>query len=382
MSAFGLAMKELRTEADLSVREAAARVPMSATHWWRLEQDQRHASAEIAASIDKAFDQGGRLYALREQPQARPVVAPPPLMPPAAAAGEPLGADDVDRMNATVRQLIDLDQQFGADEIYQLGLRAFRAAQARLSAGLVDPTQATEARRAAAELAEVCGWLAYDADQQDLARAMFNESQLDAELIGDWHMETFVRDLRAMQALHVGRPEEALLMARRAIDHPQVKGRMEAIFQLRRGRALAALGSEAEALDALDCSFTALADGMSSTDSPWTWWIHEAEVRLHRSLALSALGRHAQACEESLRSMELLPKSQVRDWAVYQAYRIGVLTAAGAWGDAVAELARLQARWPDVRSTRTANLVMAAATRRGVPADVSDAARQCLAAAR
>lgn len=381
MSAFGMAMKDLRLHAKLSQRAAAALVPMSPSYWRRLEDGEAaNPSPVLAARIDSTFGQGGTLFALLNAPEK--ASAGLSLIAPAAPAGEPLTSDDVDGMYATVRQLIGLDQQYGADELYAVGLRAFRSNQSRLDAGLIEPALATDARRATAELAEVCGWLAYDADEQQLARAMFNESQLAAELVGDWDMETFVRDLRAMQALHVGRPEEALLMAQRAIDHPLVKGRMEAIFQLRRGRALAELGAEAEALGALDRSFTALAEGMSSKDSPWTWWIHEAEVRLHRSLALSALGRHAQACEESQRSMELLPKSQVRDWSVYQAYRISVLAGAGAWTDAIAALGALQRRWPDVRSTRTANLVMAAAARPGTPAAVAEAAQQCLAAAR
>lgn len=375
-----MAMRDIRTKAGISQREAARRAFISASYWRRLENgESADPSTEVATAIDRAFDQGGRLFALlNTTASAAPAVT---LLTSGAPAGEPLGTADVERMYATVRELIDLDQQFGANDLYGVGLRAFRLAQARLNAGLVQPAQATDARRAAAELAEVCGWLCYDADRQELARSAFNEAQLAAELVGDWDLETFIRDLRAMQALHVGRPEEALLMAQRAIANPQVKGRMEAIFQLRRGRALAALGSEAEALNALDASFHSLADGMSSADSPWTWWIHEAEVRLHRSLALSALGRHAQACEESLRSMQLLPRSQVRDWAVYQAYRIGVLTAAGAWADAVAELEELRRRWPTVSSTRTANLVLAAVAPAAVPDAVAEAARQCLAAA-
>ncbi|WP_428966417.1 helix-turn-helix domain-containing protein [Micromonospora fluostatini] len=381
MTAFGEAMKRIREERELSMRAAAGLVPMAVSYWWRLEAGTApDPSPKLARDMDEALGQGGRLFGLLGASSLRtPVGGKPVLL--TAEGPEPLTSSDVAEVHATIGSLIGLDQQFGANELYPVGLRALRAFQSRIDTGRIEAGLASDARRAAAELAEVCGWLAYDADDQDLAGRMFRESRLTAEEIGDLPMEMFVRDLGAMQALHLGRWEDALHMANQAIGHPLVRGRMEAIFRLRQGRALAALGSEREALDALNRSRVALAGGMNSQDSPWTWWMHEAEFCLHLSLALSALGRHSGACEVSQRSMELLPKEQVRDWAVYQAYRISVLIAAGAWADSVAALGALQLRWPTVRSTRTANLVMAAATRRGVPVAVTEAARQCLGGA-
>lgn len=382
MSTFSRRMTELARSRALSVRTGARLANVSPSYWNALATGRsKPPSREIALAIDQALGADGELLALAAPGPSVPMPTVP-LLDALPAPRERLHADDVERTYGTIRHLIDLDRQHGADDLSAVAMSAFRAAQGKVARGLVDPEVAVDARRAVAELAEVCGWLAYDADQQELSRMMFNEARLTAELAGDWHLETFCRDLLAMQALHIGRPEEALLMAQRAVAHPRIHGRMGAIFHLRRGRALAELGAEQGALDALARSRAELAGGMTSADSPWTWWIHEAEVCLHESLANSALGLHAQAAELSQRSMELLPPGQVRDWSVYLAYRVGVLVRAHAWDDAVVALGELRRRWPQTHSTRTANLVRAAAATPGAPTRVIEAAQLCLTDAR
>jgi len=372
-------MKQLRETRGLSVRQAARLVPMSSSHWSELELGKSRPIPEMALLIDRVLRAGGKLAALAPVGDATPVEVDP--LASAGADPRPLDAGDVERMHATVRNLIELDRLYGAGELAATGLRAAREAWARLAAGQYRGALGADLRRASAELTQVAGWLAYDADLQTRARQLWQEARTGAELCGDQPFEMFVRDQMAMQALHVGRPDEALVIADLALAHPAVSGRTAAIFHLRRGRALADLGDDTSALSELAHARADLSDGVRAGDSPWTWWMHGAELDLHASLLTSALGRHTQAVELAQRAVEDIPAEQVRCRQVYQAYRVQVLVAAGADDDTVAVLDEMRAGLAAVDSVRTRNLLLAAATRPGVSPHVAAAAAETLAAA-
>jgi transcriptional regulator with XRE-family HTH domain len=75
-----------------------------------------------------------------------------------------------------IREIVALDNRFGGADLVRLSTRFFRTLHDQLGTGTYDPNLERELQSAAAELAEVVGWLAYDAEAHDLVRRMNQES--------------------------------------------------------------------------------------------------------------------------------------------------------------------------------------------------------------
>ena len=75
-----------------------------------------------------------------------------------------------------IREIVALDNRFGGADLVRLSTRFFRTLHEQLGTGTYDPELERDLLSAAAELAEVVGWLACDAEAHDLARRMNQES--------------------------------------------------------------------------------------------------------------------------------------------------------------------------------------------------------------
>jgi transcriptional regulator with XRE-family HTH domain len=74
-----------------------------------------------------------------------------------------------------IGEIVDIDNRFGSAEVVPLSMRWFRTLHDQLGAGTYDTSLERDLQAAAGELAEVVGWLAYDAAQHDLCRRMNQE---------------------------------------------------------------------------------------------------------------------------------------------------------------------------------------------------------------
>ena len=94
-------------------------------------------------------------------------------------------------------------------------------------------------------MAEVVGWLAYDAEEHDLTRRMNQESLYFARLAGDRTIELLTLQNSSMHAAKQGRPREALHIARSVLEGDyRLSPRLKALFLTRKARALAQGGDE------------------------------------------------------------------------------------------------------------------------------------------
>jgi hypothetical protein len=117
-----------------------------------------------------------------------------------------------------IREIIALDNRFGGADLVRLSTRFFRTLHEQLGTGTYDTRLERDLQSAAAELAEVVGWLAYDAEAHDLARRMNQESLYFARLAGDKTIELLTLQNSSMHAASQGRPKEALQIARSVLD--------------------------------------------------------------------------------------------------------------------------------------------------------------------
>ncbi|MGH3812530.1 MAG: helix-turn-helix domain-containing protein [Pseudonocardiaceae bacterium] len=84
--------------------------------------------------------------------------------------------------------IVELDNRFGGSDLARLAVRFFRSLHQQLGTGAYEPAIERDLQATAGELAEVAGWLLYDADRQDDVRRMNQEALYFSRLAGDRRM--------------------------------------------------------------------------------------------------------------------------------------------------------------------------------------------------
>jgi hypothetical protein len=142
-------------------------------------------------------------------------------------------------------RIVELDNRLGGSDLARLAVRFFRSVHQQLGAGAYEPAIERDLQAAAGELAEVAGWLFYDANRQDDVRRMNQEALYFSRLAGDRRMELLTLQNASMHAGHLGRPREALHLARSVLEsRDRLSPRVKKLFLVRKARALAQGGDE------------------------------------------------------------------------------------------------------------------------------------------
>jgi tetratricopeptide (TPR) repeat protein len=269
----------------------------------------------------------------------------------------PVDADYVVSVRADSRRLIELDTNYGGDDLARVAAHAFRTAFDRLASGVYVATVERDLQAAVGELAQVGAWIAYDADKQALSRQLANEALAASRAAGDRRMEWFELGQLAMQSVHLGRAGEALRVADEVLTAGPSSPRVAAVFRLRRARALALTGDRARTLDEHNRLVALLAEGVTNRDPDWTWWVDPAELAWQRAMSLTSLGDRSDAVDHFRLAWELRPVDARRARFNDLAHLLESQVDVGAWSDAESTLATIVASVEDVRSARTTNLL-------------------------
>ena len=197
--------------------------------------------------------------------------------------------------------------------------RFFRTLHNQLGAGAYDQKLERDLHAAAGELAEVVGWLAYDAEDHDLARRMNQESLYFTRLCGDKTTELLTVQNSSMHAASQGRPMEALQLARSVLEGDyQLSPRLRGLFLMRKARALAQCEDES-AVELFPQIRSLFLDGVSDADPAWAWWVDERELLWHEAMAQRDLGM-PQAVTQFERSALGVPANEIRSQYVHRSY--------------------------------------------------------------
>jgi transcriptional regulator with XRE-family HTH domain len=153
-----------------------------------------------------------------------------------------------DIIRATASHLMDLDFRFGGGHVRKLLLFYFRADVIPLLERHGSGPAGRDVFRAAAEVAELLGWSAYDAGrfgaaQRYYAQALRLAREADDELLGGWMLASL-----SHQANYLGRYGEALQLARAAasVTRKQPSMTVASHSLAMQARALANLGEAQE----------------------------------------------------------------------------------------------------------------------------------------
>jgi transcriptional regulator with XRE-family HTH domain len=255
-----------------------------------------------------------------------------------------------------IREIVALDNLFGGADLVRMSARLFRSVHGLLDTGAYDPRLERDLHAAAGEMAEVVGWLAYDAEEHDLARRMNQESLYFTRLCGDRKIELLTLQNSSMHAASQGRPREALQLVRSVLEGGYLLSpRLRGLFLTRKARALAQLGDE-NALKLFSEIRSLFLDGVSDTDPAWAWWVDERELLWHEAMVQRDLGL-AQAVTNFERSVLGVPASETRSQYVHRSYLLRSQVENKSWAASEKTMREIIPLSAQVASTRAVVLL-------------------------
>lgn len=299
----------------MSVRALARATRFDHAYLCRVLAGKQRPSPGFLEAADAALGADGALRELAPHPEP----APPPA------------GDDTERMHATIAHLVDLDGRYGGDDIAGMAARVWADGKRRLDRGAVPERQRSDYTAALAEMAEVAGWLAFDAGDLAAARRMGLESHLLAQQCGDMSMERFALTHLAMVDVEQRRPRGAADIADQLLAQPRLPRRVQMVARIRRARAWAQLGDRETALKDLHAARSGLEDSVRPGDPGWTWWVTPSEVSGHYANVYLALGRAGEALPYLHECVEALEAAQGQQRGALHA-RVSLVEASSAAG--------------------------------------------------
>jgi hypothetical protein len=283
-----------------------------------------------------------------------------------------------------IREIVALDNRFGGVDLVKLSARFFRTLHNQLGAGTYDPRLERDLQSAAGEMAEVVGWLAYDAEAHDLARRMNQEALYFSRLAGDKAMELLTLQNSSMHAGSQGRPREALQIARSVLEGDyRLSPRLKALFLIRKARALGQGGDESS-LHLVPEIRTLFLEGVSDGDPPWAWWIDEHELDWQEAMIQRDLGMASRAITQFERSVAATPATEIRGQYIHRAYLLQAQVDNSTWDAAEQTIQQVFPLVTEVASARTVvllrNILTQLATSVKVPLSLQEQAAMLSAA--
>jgi hypothetical protein len=263
----------------------------------------------------------------------------------------------LESVRKNTQNLISLNNRFGGGDLVRFAARFFSSVHDLLGVGAYDRRMERDLNAAAGELAEVVGWLAYDAEQHDLVRRMNQESLYFTRLAGDKSIELLTLQNASMHAGHVGRPGEALQLARSVLEGGfSLSPRLKALFLTRKARALAQMGDDSS-LSTFQEVRSLFLEGVREDDPDWAWWIDERELAWHEAMAGRDLRKVDVAISEFEHSVEATAPTQTRSLYHHRAHLLQAQVDLRAWTDVEATARSIFPLISQVASIRTAILL-------------------------
>ncbi|WP_306332881.1 helix-turn-helix domain-containing protein [Streptomyces sp. KL118A] len=337
---FGAHLAALRKRARLSQSQLAARLcSVSGT-------------ATLTRNEVSRWERGERLPDAWLMALATVLSVPPEDLERAAvfARGEVEEPQD-DHPHAVVQEragwLLTHDNAHGGDHVADAAIQVWHSERSRISG------EDKAHLAVVAELAEIAGWLLFDAARPAEARAAWLESLHLARAAGDRALQWFAMGLLAMEATESGRPGEALALCTE-ITGRSIPPRVALLTEVRRSRALAAVDDRARARQSIGRARSSLEDSLHPRDPQWSWWINDLEVTGHEAEVALLLAEPARAVSHFARTRDLVQAVDPvgRGALYYSTAELDALVRLGAWREAEEALTRLGPLLRNVTSSR------------------------------
>jgi tetratricopeptide (TPR) repeat protein len=393
---FGQALHRWRTRRRISLRGLARTVPCSHGHLWDIEQGSRQVSPQFAAKLDTALEAGGALLAIAMRAVARSdefPAAPPGVVPvaaqlagPAFTAGrgdratgtaaahdwlladpEPLRAVDaggrvgtatVEALGCLVAELRRRDDEEGGADLLDLVEPELQFVARLMTRGSYPETVSRALHLRLAELAELAGWVAYDAGRYATAAHYFAAALAASEAAGDRVFGSYVLAMWGFAETDAGRPSDAVTMLRSA--EAGVRGsagpKVHAVLGTWEARAAARGGRAARRQfeRTLAHAGEVYARGAADDGPDWAYWMIQPELTAEAGRGFTLVGDWRTAVTYLTQGLAALGPGYQRDRALYLSYLAEAYLAGGDVDRARARADEAAAALPALRSPRVA----------------------------
>lgn len=350
---------EIPAEADLPADIAALsrcqyrrlRHREPATDLGRIVSDLASLDPALAAAARSRDDAHRQLHfdvGRSDEPWALSLITP--------VRRRPVDDSYVVSLRDSVQHLVALDNTVGAEHLSTIAVRLLRHGNDLLETDTYQQGVKRDLVAAIAEVAELAGWLAFDANDQSASRRLNNEALTMTRLAGDRNLELLVLQNMSMQSAHVGRPREALLLASSALNMDRINPRLAAIFTVRKARAIAQIGGASDATDALRHARSLFAESHSRTPA-WAWWFGSHEIDWHTGMCHADLGDWKAAIQSFSAAVDPAAPTSERDKYVYRSHLLRAQIEAGDFVGAQENVAEIAGYVGDIASIRTRRLL-------------------------
>jgi transcriptional regulator with XRE-family HTH domain len=247
-------------------------------------------------------------------------------------------------LHSSVEKLWTKDQSVGGGALARDGLYLYHRARRMLDEADYSETTGRELMSAAGELAVCVGWLAYDADDQNLARELYTEARLLADQYGDDVLAIRAMEKMALQSAYLaqrgglpGGAREAVRLSERATElaRHDPSPQLHALLASREAVSHAAAGDSQRFTVAMTRAWREMDRGFANDGPVWLRFVNSSEIMTAEAKGRSYLGDHIAAAALYRRSLDAALSA--RNGANYRAGLAAALVASGDVTNAVDE---------------------------------------------
>ncbi len=276
---------------------------------------------------------------------------------PCPASVEPIDEEFIANLHTRMQELLTLDAQVGGNETSTQALRLFRSVHRRIGASSCPKHLRRDLYATVGELAEIAGWLFYDADQQDAMRRINHEALYYLRWTGHRSLELLTLQNISMQAEYLNRPSEALHIVQSVLETDRLSPRIESLFLARGAHALAQQQQRTEALRSFRKATALYLDGPRDDDPAWAYWVDERQFAWFEAVLYAELGERDKPAAIFAEALATSPKHRIRGIYSRSVYLFESLVNAGDWQEAEQLVSKLAPYISEVGSGRTASIL-------------------------
>ena len=266
------------------------------TGLWRADTERRDFVTGAAFGVAAYASAGIRWLTL------------PGTEPASAGTGRRIGPEEVGGLREISRTYRALDNRLGGGQLRGAVVQLLDRQVTPLLAG-ASYTEDTgrDLAGAAAELAQLVGWMAYDAEQHGLAQRYLIQALGLARLAGDAALGAEILAAMSQQAVYVARPDQAIDLARVAQAAARTAGSAVLLAECHVAEAHghAARNDARACAAALGDADRAFGQAAPGEEPAWLAYFDEAYLAARMAQCFRDLGQGRQAARFARRSLDM-----------------------------------------------------------------------------
>ncbi len=305
MADFADEVRRLMADRGLSLRGLARAAGYDPSHLSKILSGRKPPSPYLAARLDDVLGADGKVKEAATAHAARPPVSGQGAT---RLPRKAVTAADAEAVAETTRAFRDLDNRFGGAHTHKLAAGYLESSVAlMLRSGSYTEDVGRQLFGAAAQLAHLTAWTAYDIDDHKHAEVYFARALELASAAGDQAFAGEVLAARGHRAIHLGSPRRAIELAR-ASRHIAARADVPALLAEAHeleanGHAL--LGERADCAASLAESERAFERADPGSAPAWLAYFGRAYLAARFAHTLRDLGDWREAERHALEAREL-----------------------------------------------------------------------------